>query len=228
MPSPWPLAFSGCQGLSALTDALKVKVKGSDEARAASARQARLGLPLRRPGRSQRNAGDGQATVRVQRPVHPVTVWRGRLAVALDALSNQNDPDADFRHALRRHSPMETTNVQLPTGDRLRIPTGAETLRLKGYLIMCRNSRRDFAEFADLVDAMESQTAAVVLASIDKYYSDQPSDRQWVATQLVRRLADPHPSDLGEEDADADAGAHWEKVRQRCLSVAVAMLEEAR
>lgn len=223
-----PLAFSGCQGLSALTDALKDKVKGSDDARAVSARQARLGLPLRRPGRNQRTTGDGQATVRVQRPVHPVTVWRGRLAVALDALSNQNDPDADFHHALRRHSPMETTNVQLPTGDRLRIPTGAETLRLKGYLIMCRNSRRDFAEFADLVDAMESQTAAVVLASIDRYYSDQPSDRQWVATQLVRRLADPHPSDMGEDDAGPDAGAHWEKVRQRCLSVAVAMLEEAR
>ncbi|CAN5255334.1 MMPL family transporter [soil metagenome] len=223
-----PLAFSGCQGLSALTVALKDKVKGSDDARAVSARQARLGLPLRRPGRNQRTTGDGQATVRVQRPVHPVTVWRGRLAVALDALSNQNDPDADFHQALRRHSPMETTNVQLPTGDRLRIPTGAETLRLKGYLIMCRNSRRDFAEFADLVDAMESQTAAVVLASIDRYYSDQPSDGQWVATQLVRRLADPHPSDMGEDDDGADAKAHWEKVRQRCLSVAVAMLEEAR
>ncbi|CAN5382282.1 RND transporter MmpL11 [soil metagenome] len=223
-----PLAFCGCRGLGALTDALKTKVKGSDDARAVSARQARLGLPLRRSARMARNSGDGQATVRVQRPVHPVTVWRGRLAVALDALSNQNDPDADFHHALRRRSPMETTNVQLPTGDRLRIPTGAETLRLKGYLIMCRNSRQDFADFADLADAMETQTAAVVLASIDRYYCDQPSDRQWVATQLVRRLADPHPSDAGDPDAGPAAGADWEKVRQRCLSVAVAMLEEAR
>ncbi|MET0898489.1 MAG: MMPL family transporter [Mycobacterium sp.] len=223
-----PLAFSGCQGISELTSALKNKVKGSDDARAVSARQARLGLPLRRGGRKQRDTDAGQATVRVQRPVHPVTVWRGRLAVALDALGNQNDPDADFHQALRRQSPMETTNVQLSTGDRLRIPTGAETLRLKGYLIMCRNSRRDFEEFADLVDAMEPQTAAVVLASIDRYYSDQPSNRQWVATQLVRRLADPHPSDVDDDEAGPEAGAHWEKVRQRCLSVAVAMLEEAR
>jgi RND superfamily putative drug exporter len=167
-------------------------------------------------------------TQAVVKPVHPVTMWRGRLAVALDALSVQNDPDGDYRHVLRRQCPMETTNVQLPTGDRLRIPTGAETLRLKGYLIMCRNNRRDFAEFAELVDAMEPQTAAFVLASIDRYYSGHPSDRQWVATQLVRRLADPHPHDTVDAPGDPGAEADWEKVRQRCLSVAVAMLEEAR
>lgn len=231
-----PLAFSGCTGLSALTSAFKDKVKGSDDARAVSARQARLGLPLRRNRRGQKAAGPttdhpGQATVRVQRPVHPVTMWRGRLAVALDALSMQNDPSGDFRHALRRQSPMETTNVQLPTGDRLQIPTGAETLRLKGYLIMCRNNRRDFAEFAELVDAMEPPTAALVLASIDRYYSGQPSEAQWVATQLVRRLSDPAPvdrEDTVDDTGGPDAEADWERVRQRCLSVAVAMLEEAK
>lgn len=68
----------------------------------------------------------------------------------------------------------------LPTGDRLQIPTGAETLRLKSYLIMCRNSTRDFTEFADLIDSMETQTAAEVLARMDRYYSGQRSRRQWV------------------------------------------------
>ena len=105
---------------------------------------------------------------------------------------------------------METTNVQLPTGDRLQIPTGAETLRLKSYLIMCRNSARDFAEFADLVDSMETQTAAVVLARMDRYYSGQHPRNQWVATQLVRRLADPHPSDVDDDStSDPDAEADW-------------------
>ena len=126
-------------------------------------------------------------------------------------------------------SPVETTNVQLPTGDRLQIPTGAETLRLKSYLIMCRNSTRDFAEFADLVESMETQTAAVVLAGMDRYYCGRPSRNQWVATQLVRRLADPHPSDEDDRrDVGPRRGGDWAKVRQRCLSVAVAMLEEAR
>ena len=155
--------------------------------------------------------------------MHPVTLWRGRLSVALDALETQaetNDP------TFERRSPVETTHVQLPTGDRLQIPTGAETLRLKGYLIMSRNSSRDYAEFAELVDTMEAETAALVLAGMDRYYSSQSPRRQWIASQLVRRLADPHPSDLDDESPDEKA--HWEEVRQRCLSVAVAMLEEAR
>ena len=48
-----------------------------------------------------------------------------------------------------------------------------------------------------------------------------------MATQLVRRLADPDPAD-GPDLSGPDAEAAWAKVRQRCLSVAVAMLEEAR
>jgi uncharacterized membrane protein YdfJ with MMPL/SSD domain len=158
--------------------------------------------------------------------VHPVTIWRGRLSVALDALETEADSE---RAPVARSSPVETTNVQLPTGDRLQVPTGAETLRLKSYLVMCRNTTRDFAEFAELVDSMETHTAAVVLASMDRYYCGDRSRKQWVATQLVRRLADPQPSD--EHDtrmSGPEAEADWAKVRERCLSVAVAMLEEAR
>jgi RND superfamily putative drug exporter len=155
-----------------------------------------------------------------------VTLWRGRLSVALDALETAADSE---RAPVERQSPVETTNVQLPTGDRLQVPTGAETLRLKSYLVMCRNTTKDFAEFAELVDSMETHTAAVVLASMDRYYCGDRSRKQWVATQLVRRLADPRPSD--EHDArmsGPEAEADWAKVRERCLSVAVAMLEEAR
>jgi uncharacterized membrane protein YdfJ with MMPL/SSD domain len=170
--------------------------------------------------------GNGTTPPRPVRPIHPVTMWRGRLSVALDALQTEAD---DTRGSVERRSPVETTNVQLPTGDRLQIPTGAETLRLKSYLIMCRNSSRDFAEFADLVDCVETQTAAIVLVAMDKYYCSQQPRKQWIATQLVRRLADPRPSDEDENrPSGSDAEADWEKVRQRCLSVAVAMLEEAR
>ncbi|MCT7658911.1 MMPL family transporter [Mycobacterium deserti] len=175
---------------------------------------------------AHRNGAANGETVKSKLPVHPVTMWRGRLSVALDALAAESHYE---RAPMERRSPVETTNVQLPTGDRLQIPTGAETLRLKSYLIMCRNSTRDYAEFAELVDAMETHTAAEVLAGMDRYYCGQQSRKQWVATQLVRRLADPQPSD--EHDtrmAGPEAEADWAKVRERCLSVAVAMLEEAR
>ena len=174
------------------------------------------GCGIRRPAKSSR--GPRSATLR---PVHPVTIWRGRLAVALDALGTETD--------VERSSPVETTNVQLPTGDRLLIPTGAETLRLQSYLVLCRNSRADYAELADLADAMNIDNAATVLASIDEYYSSGNPHRMWIATQLVRRLADPVPADTAADDRwyTPDAAAQWDDVRTRCLSLAVATLEEA-
>ena len=218
-----PLAFSGCG-----SGDLAGTVQGGDDAAATTHPPARVGASIgqpteRRPLRSYRVS---RATG--PRPIHPVTMWRGRLSVALDAL--ENEPGITDT-GVERLSPVETTNVQLPTGDRLQIPTGAETLRLKSYLIMCRNSRSDYAEFADLVDCMDTPTAAVVLAGIDRYYGSRESERQWVATQLVRRLADPRPTDV-DDDGDRwtgpEAADEWERIRQRCLAVAVAILEEAR
>ena len=199
-----PLAFSGCAWA-----APTVKMRS-----------------VERLNRGHRNGGTATALATVAPPVHPVTMWRGRLSVALDALETASDCE---QAPMQRRSPMETTNVQLPTGDRLQIPTAAETLRLKSYLLMCRNSTRDYAEFADLVDCMDTRTAAEVLTAMDRYYSGQQSRKQWVATQLVRRLADPRPSD--EHDtwmSGPEAEAEWAKVQERCLSVAIAMLEEAR
>lgn len=224
-----PLAFTGC----GRNGELRARIRGGDDA---GTRQLVVvetptgtnGHSVARKfvgGLSHRN-GAGRAAPRAVRAVHPVTLWRGRLSVALDALETEAEAD---QPQFERRSPVETTHVQLPTGDRLQIPTGAETLRLKGYLIMSRNSSRDYAEFADLVDTMEAETAAVVLAGMDRYYSGQSPRRQWIASQLVRRLADPHPSDLDDDGwPESDARADWDGVRQRCLSVAVAMLEEAR
>ncbi|OBK71507.1 MMPL family transporter [Mycobacterium sp. 1274761.0] len=212
-----PLAFSGCLPVRSSEYVSTSVTNGHDNG------------PANGPANGHSHGTATGKTVKVRRgprPVHPVTMWRGRLSVALDALETEAETE---RPPVERNSPMETTNVQLPTGDRLSIPTGAETLRLKSYLIMCRNSTKDFAEFADLVDSMETQTAAVVLAGMDRYYCGEPSRKQWVATQLVRRLADPHPSDEFDIPMSGpEAEAQWAKVRERCLSVAVAMLEEAR
>src|SRR5262249_59400020 len=120
-----------------------------------------------------RPSSNGSARKRMPwagRGVHPITMWRGRLLVALDAL----EVDAHNRVALvERSSPVETTNVQLPTGHRLQVPTGAETLRMQGFLLMCRNSSRDYAQFASLVDSMDAQIVGRVLAGMDKYYCGQ-------------------------------------------------------
>ncbi len=231
-----PLAFTGCgrttaAGADPHQVALreeKVGVAAGPGEKTGSNGHTNGSAGAKKPAARNGRNGIAKAIAGADRPVHPVTLWRGRLSVALDAL--QTDPDSGTdRPRFRRRSPVETTNVQLPTGDRLLVPTGAETLRLKGYLLMCRNSRRDYADFADMVDALEPETAAVVLAGMDRYYCCESSRRQWIATQLVRRLADPDPCDYPDDQGpDADAPADWEQIRQRCLAVAVAMLEEAR
>jgi RND superfamily putative drug exporter len=100
---------------------------------------------------------------------------------------------------------------------------------MKGFLTLCRNSRTDFADLADLADAVGVDNAAKVLAGIDGYYSAGRRERLWIATQLVRRLADPIPSEAPDEDRwyGPDADARWDDVRQRCLSLAVEIMEEA-
>ncbi|MCV7359391.1 MMPL family transporter [Mycolicibacterium fluoranthenivorans] len=194
-------------------------------------RVAQLAGARRFAGVGAGRAGGGATgvTQTVTKPVHPVTMWRGRLAVALDALEIASGAERSPAERLARNdfAPMETTNVQLPTGDRLLIPTGAETLRLKGYLIMARNSAKDYADFAGMATSMDTETAASVLAGMDRYYCGQHPRSQWVATQLIRRLADPRPED-DPADAFASADTDWPTVRRICLSVAVAMLEETR
>jgi RND superfamily putative drug exporter len=216
-----PLALHGCATSdSAENTALAPVIAGNGDSPAAP------------DGERSRHNGAAPAAVATPRP-HPVTLWCGRLSVALDALQHDSGPDDA---ALQRRGPLETTNVELATGDRYRIPTGAETLRLQGYLIMRRNNRGDYARFADLAEVMSPETAAVALAGIDNYYCGQPAEQHWIVTRLVARLADPQPCDLDGSDGGAeadepsqpDAPPDWGQVRGRCLAVAVAMLEKAR
>ncbi|MGB3284346.1 MULTISPECIES: MMPL family transporter [Mycolicibacter] len=227
-----PLALRGCGMAEVATS--KIEALPVAAATAPAGGKAVGNALAKLAGGWPSRGGGGRALPRAIRPVHPVTVWRRRLAVALDALETESwvANEIGFEGpALTRCRPMETAAVQLPTGDRLQVPTCAETLRLKGYLLMSRNSPRDYRELAELVDVLDPQTVAAALGGVDRYYSGQPADRQWMATQLVCRLADPEPVER-EVDNSGDgappAGTEWEHVRARCLAVAVSMLEEAR
>ncbi|MUM19119.1 MMPL family transporter [Mycobacterium sp. CBMA271] len=148
--------------------------------------------------------------------------WRDNLTVALESLQagkNGTHTDAiEMPGPLSRLTPVEITQVKLPTGQKCVVPTDAEALRMQGLLLMRRNAERDYTEFARLASLMEPQTAAKVLTGIDQHYCVQ-SNQRWVSSQLVRRLADPKPGDGAIESPT---------VRRQCLSVAVAMLEDAR
>src|ERR1700676_324637 len=112
-------------------------------------------------------------------------------------LGELGDIESGVRQLIRSR-PLEVTEVELPSGQKLRVPTPEETLRIKGYLI---------------------PRSGQVLARIDLYYTDQRGpDAQGVATQLARQLADPRPADqrtirqLGSYKGLDTRWATWETV----------------
>ncbi len=146
-------------------------------------------------------------------------------------LGDLGDIESGIRQLIRNR-PLEVTEVPLPSGHVLRVPTPDETLRIKGYLIVRRNQVRDYLDVAALADRYGITHAADVLRHIDAYYSDQRGPGpQGVATQLARQLADPQPADartIGQLDRykRLDARwADWENVTGVCRSLAVEMAQ---
>lgn len=155
-------------------------------------------------------------------------------------LGRLGDIEAGVRQLIRER-PLETAELELPSGRRLIVPTAAETLRVKAFLIVRRNQTRDFLDVAALSSRHGKSASAEILAGIDDYYSDQHRDRSdpeqpaglGVASQLVRQLADPRPADPSvtrELDSYRNLAAEWTDwthVRSVCGALAVAILEAA-
>jgi RND superfamily putative drug exporter len=129
-------------------------------------------------------AVEGWVTVRLSRPVL-ILGW-------LDGI------ETGIRRLVRRR-PLEVEEVEV-LGRRLRVPTLAETLRVKAWLVVLRNATRDYLDVVALADRMGADAAGVILG-LDDFHADQlgPGGRR-VATQVARQLADPAPYDLSEVD----------------------------
>jgi hypothetical protein len=179
---------------------------------------------------------------------HVLADLRDRFDVVLEALESEGewvtnrvvpgkiilgqlgDIEAGVRHMIRTR-PLETARVALPSGRTLTVPTAAETLRIKGFLIVRRNQTRDYLDVAALADRYGLPAAAAVLARIDDYYADQHGEGRGIAAQLVRQLADPRPKDSSvtrQLDAYRNLASRWTdwgEVRSVCGQLAADMLE---
>jgi hypothetical protein len=179
---------------------------------------------------------------------HVLADLRDRFDVVLEALESEGDwvtnrvvpgkiilgqlgdIEAGVRQLIRTR-PLETTQVTLPSGRVLTVPTAEETLRIKGFLIVRRNQTRDYLDAAALSDRYGIHEAAGVLARIDDYYADQHGGGSGVAAQLARQLADPRPKDssvTGQLDAYRNLAVRWTdwgEVRSVGRQLAAEMLE---
>lgn len=144
-------------------------------------------------------------------------------------LGELGDIESGVRQLIRRR-PLDVAEIELPSGQKLRVPTPEETLRIKGYLIVRRNQVRDYLDVAALADRYEIRPSGQVLADIDQYYADQRGpDAEGVATQLARQLADPRPSDqrtirqLSNYKGLDARWTVWQNVAGVCRSLAAEM-----
>jgi hypothetical protein len=112
----------------------------------------------------------------------------------LTILGNLGGIEAGLRQ-LRRRRPLETEQVRLGETHVVRVPTAAETLRIKAYLVVERNHVRDYLDVVALTDRYGVAASAAVLVSIDDYYLDRSQTADSVLTALVDRLSAPVPRD---------------------------------
>jgi hypothetical protein len=120
----------------------------------------------------------GWRTARVNRPV--------LILGSLDGI------ETGIRQLIR-DAPLETRDIEI-SGQRLRLPTGAEMLRIKAVLVLKRNATRDYVDLAALADHLGEDTVVEALKPFDALYP-QPEGGS-ALQQLAIQLAAPQPFDL--------------------------------
>ncbi|MBA2556260.1 MAG: helix-turn-helix transcriptional regulator, partial [Chloroflexi bacterium] len=130
----------------------------------------------------------------VRAELEAVVGWRTARVVRPVMLLGSLDGIETGVRQLRRTEPLETEFLDTAHGP-LKLPTGAEILRIKAYLILIRNTTRDHLDFAALYASMEEEQGLGALSSLDRLYP-QEGDPGAVRQQLLRQLAEPKPWDL--------------------------------
>ncbi len=163
---------------------------------------------------------DGWTTARIRRPV--------LILGALDGI------DTGLRQ-LRRPAPLETTLVTQGS-IRLRVPTHAEILRIKGYLVVTRNATRDYVDYIELARALSLQALHHALAPLDSLYAlpelRAPGGEASVLHELGIRLGAPHPQDLDtvqwhdfRRPESSEMVWDWDRIQRAALDASVRTLQ---
>jgi hypothetical protein len=148
---------------------------------------------------------------------------RGKLI-----LGELQNIDAGLRN-LRRSAPLETTELKLPEGHSLRVPTVAEMLRIKAFLVVERNATRDYLDVAALSHHLGVKQSLKTLERMNDLYADFAGEGGDMLTTLVVKLSRPDPYDLTEVDLTEYKGIiapwnNWHAVEKQCRALALALL----
>jgi len=153
-------------------------------------------------------AAAGWKTARVRRPV----LILGQLDGVLTGIRQ-----------LRRVKPLETEVIS-----GLRVPTLAEMVRIKTWLLTTRLTTRDYLDTVVLLERLGEHGSRRALAYLDEFYP-QPDDGS-VLAEVVERLGAGEPVDAGQIDLASYRGLappwnDWGYVKRRGRTWARALAE---
>ena len=162
----------------------------------------------------QLESAAGWKTARVNRPV--------LILGSLDGI------ETGVRQLIRAE-PLETTTVSV--GDqKLTIPTEAEILRIKGFLLLRRNTARDYVDFAALADRIGDAATAATFERFDRLYPQDSGES--ALQQMLAQLASPKPYDLDgtvlSEYNHLETRWHdWDAIRAVCAHASAVIFDHA-
>lgn len=143
-------------------------------------------------------------------------------------LGNFQGVETGIRQLMRRR-PLETEQIVIAGKRSITVPTLAEMLRTKAWMIVSRNTTRDFIDFAALAERLGAESSVRILIDFDDYYSDLiRGERASPILQLVRQLAEPAPGDLDRIDLSRYKGIRapfdsWDNVVGICERMSVGL-----
>jgi hypothetical protein len=125
---------------------------------------------------------------------------------------------------------VETTEVVVPDGRRLRLPTIEETLRIKTFLVVDRNATRDYLDVAALSHHIGLTKSAAAVERMNELYAEFEDQAGDLLTAIVVKLSLPDPYDLTDIDLSEYKGIvapwnDWRAVQAQCASLGAALIE---
>jgi hypothetical protein len=137
--------------------------------------------------------------------------------------------DAGLRN-LRRSAPLETTTIRRKGGGELKVPTVAEMLRIKAFLLVERNATRDYLDVAALSHHLGLRAAARALEPMSELYAEFAGEGGDILVSVAVKLANPDPYDLTDVDLTEYKGivapwSNWRAVEAQCRALAAALLK---
>ena len=150
-----------------------------------------------------------------------VSGWEeARVRVPVLILGSLDGIEIGYRQ-LRRAKPLETMEVQTPSG-KLVIPTLGELLRIKAFLAYDRDFTRDFVDFAEISCLLDPVQVVDALSVLDETlrWEKQPS----VILEVIKTLLVPQPHDRGTHGFETLRLLNpklktWDEVAQKCKDI---------